>query len=121
MYDDVFDARITSLKHQYPVKGFAKTIGIWNKVPFCPVPLSRVFSRENTEQPGWYSRSVAPSFLIGKHGTDLSNGRIWDGIVYVPFVVVVVFFLTGRHGTTGTGQPFRCPMFSNGKTQDRLI
>lgn len=27
--NDVFDARIISLKHQYPVEGFAKTIGIW--------------------------------------------------------------------------------------------
>ena len=27
--NNVFDARIISLKHQYPVEGFAKTIGIW--------------------------------------------------------------------------------------------
>ena len=27
--NDVFDARIISLKHHYPVEGFAKTIGIW--------------------------------------------------------------------------------------------
>ena len=27
--NDVFDARIISLKHQYPVEGFAKINGIW--------------------------------------------------------------------------------------------
>ena len=27
--NNVFDARIISLKHQYPMEGFAKTIGIW--------------------------------------------------------------------------------------------
>ena len=43
------------------------------------------FLRENTGQTGWDSRSVVPGFLTGKHDTDLSNERIRDGIVYVPF------------------------------------
>ena len=61
-------------------------------------------------------QTVVPGFLMGKHGTGLSNERLRDGIV-------CQVFLMGKHTTNGTAEPFCCPGFLNGgkKGQTYLI